>query len=205
MKRPAVFILLFFIFDLAFIYSPFWALPEGFGNRIALAGESAGGNLVLGLLQRIRRHGLPMPSCAVPISAVTEMARGYAPPSRVANAGRDPMFPSGPMAQVFIHYTGNADGSDPELSPIYADYAGFPPLYFLVGETELLLDDSLLAALQAQAAGVKTRVDVWPLLPHAFPLFATVFPEVRQSHDDIVAFVREHLAAPSQRPTLKAA
>lgn len=166
-------------------------------QRIVVAGESAGGNLVLGLLQRIRKAGLPVPACAVPISAVTEMARGYAPPSRIANAGRDPMFPAGPLAEILRHYVGTAAGDDPELSPLYADYSGFPPLYFLVGETEVLLDDSVLAAHQARAAGVTTRLDVWPLLPHAFPLFANVFPEARKSHEDIVAFMRQHLAGAS--------
>jgi len=161
-------------------------------QRIAVAGESAGGNLVLGLLQRIRKAGLPMPACAVPISPVTEMARGYAPPSRIHNVGRDPMFPAGPLAGILQLYVGDARGDDPELSPLYADYRGFPPLYFLVGESELLLDDSLLAAQQARDAGVTTRLDVWPLLPHAFPLFAGVFPEARQSHEDIVAFIRAH-------------
>ena len=163
------------------------------GSQIALAGESAGGNLVLGLLQRIRKHGLPMPACAVPISAVTEMARGYAPPSRIYNAGRDPMFPKGPFMEILRLYTGTADGSDPELSPLYADYTGFPPLYFLAGETEVLLDDTVLAARQAREAGVTVRMDIWPHLPHAFPLFRAVFPEVRICHDDILAFVREHL------------
>ena len=172
-------------------------------HRIAVAGESAGGNLVLGLLQRIRKGNLPMPACAVPISPVTEMARGYAPPSRISNAGRDPMFPAGPLAGIMQLYVGAAAGDDPELSPLYADYKGFPPLYFLVGETELLLDDSVLAARQASAAGVVTRLDVWPLLPHAFPLFASVFPEARQSHADIVAFMSQYLAG--QLPTLRAA
>ena len=163
-------------------------------HRIALAGESAGGNLVLGLLQRIRKAGLPMPTCAVPISPVTEMVRGYAPPSRIRNAGRDPMFPSGPLAQVLRLYVGDeADGTDPELSPLYADYTGFPPLYFLVGESEVLLDDSVLAARQARTAGVDVRLDVWPVLPHAFPLFANLFHEARQSHEDIATFMRQHL------------
>jgi epsilon-lactone hydrolase len=181
-------------------------LAAGFEpSNIALAGDSAGGNLVLGLLQRIRKAGLPMPSCAVPISPVTEMARGYAPPSRIRNAGRDPMFPAGPLLGVLQTYVGNADGADPELSPLYADYAGFPPLYFLVGETELLLDDSVLAARQSKAAGVPTRLDVWPVLPHAFPLFTWLFPEARQSHDDIAAFIREHALGPAQRPHLKVA
>lgn len=164
-------------------------------QRIALVGDSAGGNLVLGLLQRIRKAGLPMPVCAVPISAVTEMTRGYAPPSRIYNHGRDPMFPGGPFVQLFQHYVGEADGADPELSPLYADYRGFPPLFFLVGETELLLDDSVLAARQAQEAGVEVRLDIWPVLPHAFPLFYGIFPEARQSHEDIADFIGQHLAA----------
>lgn len=176
-------------------------------TRITLAGESAGGNLVLGLLQRIRKAGLPMPACAVPISAVTEMARGYAPPSRIFNRGKDPMFPWGPLMEILRHYTGDGNGADPELSPLYADYRGFPPLFFLVGETELLLDDSVYAARAAREAGVETRLDVWPLLPHAFPLFANVFPEARQSHDDIAGFMREQLARvpKPEQPSLKAA
>ncbi len=186
-------------------------LAAGFKpERIALAGESAGGNLVLGLLQRIRRGGLPMPSCAVPISAVTEMARGYAPPSRMYNAGRDDMFPAFGLAELLQTYVGKADGADPELSPLYADYTGFPPLYFLVSETELLLDDSVLAARQAREAGVNTRLDVWPVLPHAFPLFVALFPEARESHEDIAAFIREHatnvlpLPARGERPARSA-
>lgn len=164
-------------------------------QRIAVVGDSAGGNLVLGLLQRIRKADLPMPVCAVPLSPVTEMTRGYAPPSRIYNQGRDPMFAGGPFMQLFQHYVGEADGADPELSPLYADYRGFPPLFFLVGETELLLDDSVLAARQAQAAGVEVRLDIWPVLPHAFPLFYGIFPEARQSHEDIADFIGQHLAA----------
>jgi monoterpene epsilon-lactone hydrolase len=173
-------------------------------ERIALAGDSAGGNLVLGLLQRIRKGGLPMPACAVAISPVTEMARGYAPPSRISNAGRDPMFPATGLGLLLKSYIGMAGGADTELSPLYADYAGFPPLYFLVGETEMLLDDSVLAARQAREAGVATRLDIWPVLPHAFPLFTALFPEARQSHEDIAAFIREHAAGPALRPQLQA-
>ena len=61
-------------------------------ERIVLIGESAGGNLVLGLLQRIRKGGLPMPACAVPISAVTELARAHAPPSRSFNAKHEALI-----------------------------------------------------------------------------------------------------------------
>lgn len=169
-------------------------LEAGFApERILLAGESAGGNLVLGLLQRIRRAGQPMPACAVPISPVTEVARVHAPPSRRDMARRDPMIPIQSFSKMILYYAGDADGSDPELSPIFADYTGFPPLYFVCGEDEILLDDSLIAARRARAAGVTTQLDVWPVLPHAFPLLEGLFPEAAGARRDIAAFMRARL------------
>jgi acetyl esterase/lipase len=163
-------------------------------ERIVLIGESAGGNLVLGLLQRIRKHGLPMPACAVPISAVTELARSHAPPSRGFNAKSEALIPQAFAARMTEWYTRGQDASDPEISPLYADYAGFPPLYFLVGEREILLDDSVSAAGRAREAGVETQLDVWPVLPHAFLIFESMFIEARQARQDVVAFVRRHVA-----------
>jgi epsilon-lactone hydrolase len=167
--------------------------------RIALAGESAGGNLVLGLLQRIRKAGLPMPCCAVPISPGTETGRLHAPPSRVSNRRRDPILPIGALWRISEFYVGTADTSDPELSPLYADLHGFPPLYLIATDSEVLLDDTLLLAQRAREAGVATTVDVWPLLPHAFPVMETVLPEGRQARKDMAEFIRAQLA---RRPAL---
>lgn len=168
-------------------------LDLGFApERIVVIGESAGGNLVLGLLQRIRKGGLPMPACAVPISAVTELARAHAPPSRGFNAKREALIPESFAHRMTEWYTRGQDASHPEISPLYADYAGFPPLYFLVGEDEILLDDSVLAAGRAREAGVEIQLDVWPVLPHAFLLFESMFVEAQQARHDIVAFVRRH-------------
>lgn len=169
-------------------------LAKGFApSQIVIGGDSAGGNLTLGVLQRVRSLGLPMPSCAILVSAVTEMGRIHAPPSRASNARRDPMIPIGSMYRMDELYAGDWDASDPELSPLYADYQGFPPLYFLVGETEVLRDDSVLAARQAQRAGVQTTLDVWPLMPHAFPLFERLFSELTICRADMIAFARKHL------------
>ncbi|WP_084197344.1 alpha/beta hydrolase [Solimonas soli] len=169
-------------------------LDLGFApQRIVLAGESAGGNLVLGLLQRIRRRGWPMPACAVPISPVTEMGRVHAPPSRTLRMNSDPLLPIAGLQRVDELYAGSHDAHDPELSPLYADCRGFPPLYLLASDTEVLLDDSVLFARRARAAGVDLQLDVWPVLPHAFPLFGGLYPEVRQARDDIIAFARRHL------------
>jgi monoterpene epsilon-lactone hydrolase len=169
-------------------------LNLGFASeRIVVIGESAGGNLVLCLLQRIRKAGLPMPACAVPISAVTELALTHAPPARGFNAKREALIPTRFAYRMTQWYVNGQDASNPEISPLYANYAGFPPLYFLVGEEEFLLDDTLLAAERAGEAGVETQLDVWPVLPHAFPLFESMFSEAPQARQDMVAFVRRHL------------
>lgn len=171
-------------------------LDAGFDPaRIVIAGESAGGNLTLGLLQRIRSNDWPMPCCAVPISPVTELARIHVPMSRVQNRSKDPLLPIHAFAVLGKIYVGEHDATDPELSPIYADYRGFPPLFFLVGETEVLLHDSLIAAEHARQAGVDVRVDVWPVLPHAFPLFIRLLPEALQARNDILDFIRQQLPA----------
>jgi acetyl esterase/lipase len=169
-------------------------LSLGFApERIVVMGESAGGNLVLSLLQRIRKAGLPMPACAVPISAVTELGRSHAPPSRTFNARREALIPIAFGNRMTQLYVDGQDASNPEISPLYADYAGLPPLHFLVGAEEYLLDDTLLAAEQARAAGVETELEVWPVLPHAFPLFESMFSEAPLARKEMVAFIRRHV------------
>jgi acetyl esterase/lipase len=162
-------------------------------ERIAVGGDSAGGNLTLGLLQRIRKRGWPMPACAVPVSAVTELSREFGLPSRLLRQKQDPLLGIAGMHHVVRHYAGDHDTADPELSPLYADCRGFPPLYVLAGDNEVLRDDSVLFARRAREAGVDVQLDIWPVLPHAFPVFGSLFPEAAQAHVDIVAFMREQV------------
>jgi len=182
------------------------ALDAGFApQRIALVGESAGGNLSLALLSRLRRRGLPLPACAVPISAVTDLTGLHALPSRRDNRDLDPLVPMKALARALEFYGRGQDCRDPELSPLYADFSGFPPLYFLAAATEIMLDDSRLAAQRAEAAGVDVRLDIWPVLPHAFPLFAPWFPEARQARRDIAAFIRLQWERQGRLDALRAA
>lgn len=180
-------------------------LDLGFApERILLAGESAGGNLLFGVLQRIRRNGWGMPSCAVAISPATEIGRIHAPPSRALKARRDPILPIAVLQRINAMYAGDWDASDPELSPLYADCKGFPPLYFIASDGEVLLDDTVLMARRARAAGVAVKLDVWPLLPHAFPLMESFLPEARGARADIAAFMRAKLDSPSRASTSRA-
>lgn len=171
-------------------------LELGFpATRIVIGGDSAGGNLTLGLLQRIRARGWPMPACALPVSPATEMGRIHSPPARPLRMARDPILPIAALQRVDEMYAGDWDASDPELSPLYADCRGFPPLFFLASDNEVLLDDTLLLARRAKAAGVEVRCEVWPVLPHAFPLFGGLYPEARAARADLLAFMRERLGS----------
>lgn len=169
-------------------------LDLGFApQRIVIAGESAGGTLTLGVLQRIRKHGWPMPACALPISPGTELGRIHAPPARALKMKNDPILPLSALVRVDGFYGGGWDTSDPEFSPLYMDCHGLPPLYFLTTDNEVVMDDAILLARRAHEQGVNVRLDVWQKLPHAFPLFGRFFPEARASLVDMAAFMREHV------------
>lgn len=169
-------------------------LDRGYNpKRIVIAGESAGGNLTLTLLQRIRKRGWPMPVCAVPISPATEMGRLHAPPSRTANRRKDVLLPLSVLYRIDELYLGDWDSSDPELSPLFADFTDFPPLYVLASNAEILTDDAVLFAQAAREAGVPVKLDIWSALPHAFPLFEPILPEAKQARLDIYEFIRAEL------------
>src|SRR5437899_10929578 len=59
----------------------------------------------------------------------------------------------------------------PEISPAFADLRGLPPCFVSVGSCDHLLDDSLLFASRASAAGVDVDLFVAPEMPHAFQIF----------------------------------
>jgi monoterpene epsilon-lactone hydrolase len=164
-------------------------------DRIVIGGDSAGGNLTLGVLQRIRKQNWPMPACVLPLSPATELGRIHAPGSRPWKMAKDPILPIAALQRVDEMYAGDWDASDPELSPLYADCRGFPPMFLLASDSEVLLDDTVLFARRAKAAGVDVRCEIWPVLPHAFPLFGALYPEVRIVRQDMAAYVRDKLGA----------
>jgi monoterpene epsilon-lactone hydrolase len=162
-------------------------------SDIAVGGDSAGGNLLMGLLQRIRKADLPMPACAVPVSPVTELSRVHGLPSRYKISKSDPLLPASAMQRMCSEYAGEHDSADPEISPIYMDCDGLPPLLFLASSNEILMDDTIYLARRTSAAGIDTTCHIWPMLPHAFPLFAGFFPEAVESRNDMAKFIQQHL------------
>lgn len=162
-------------------------------TNIVLGGDSAGGNLVFGLLQRIRKNMWPMPSCAIALSPSTEMGRTHGPTSRHENRNSDTLIPANALSRVWKLYGDNQDSSDPEISPLYMDCHDLPPLLFIAGSDEMLRDDSVLLAKRCHAAGVPTTCHIWSKLPHSFPLFSHIIIEAEKACEDITSFAQSHL------------
>ncbi|MCK0155395.1 alpha/beta hydrolase [Alcanivorax sp. S6407] len=161
-------------------------------QHIVFAGDSAGGNLSLVTMLRLRELGLPQPSCAVLISPWADLT--CSGESIVSNNRRDPMIPIDALRFVSGSYSRQHDPASPLISPVYADYAGLPPMLIQVGSTEVLLSDAERVAEQAAKAEVPCQLQVWENMPHVFHALASLVPEARQALQEIGAFVHDHLS-----------
>jgi monoterpene epsilon-lactone hydrolase len=154
-----------------------------------VAGDSAGGSLTLVTMMRARDEHLPLPGCAVLLSPSTDLT--LSGPSARYNAIADPMFSDAAGDLLPELYCPGQDRSEPLLSPLFGNWAGLPPLYFIAGSTEILLDDSVRAHDRALQAGTPAVIDVWRDVPHVFPVFGFL-PEAREAVTKIAEFVRQH-------------
>ncbi len=138
-------------------------------NRIAIAGDSAGGGLVVGALLAIREAGLPLPACGWCISPWVDMeALGH---SYVDRAESDPTVQAATIKMMAGWYLGGADPKHPHAAPLYGDLRGLPPLLIQVGAAETLLDDSIALARRAGIADVPVHLEIWPEMIHVWHLY----------------------------------
>ena len=165
-----------------------WLLSNGCSAAdTVFAGDSAGGNLALVTLHRARRAGEPLPACAVLMSPAVDCTMTSR--SMVENEDRDPLFQLRNLLVFRRHYVASPDlYTHPDVSPLFADFHGFPPLFLQAGIAEMLRDEALRTARKAHAAGVDVEVELWPGTVHAFQI-ASFLPEAGLAVDEIVRFV----------------
>ena len=161
---------------------------EAPGERLVVAGDSAGGNLALALMLALRDAGEALPDAAALFSPSTDLTGDS--PSLHANTGRDPMFNGPALEHLAKAYLGGGhEAAHPLVSPLQADLAGLPPLLLHVGEEEVLRDDALRLAQKARAAGVRVEAVVWAVVPHCWQIVPLV-PEARRSLDAAARFLK---------------
>jgi acetyl esterase/lipase len=164
-----------------------WLLAQGYGpDQIVMGGDSAGGNLALATLHRIKAAGEPMPACAFLLSPFVDFTLSGA--SAVGNSRRDPVFTLAFAAAIRACYAPPERFLDPAVSPLFGDFRGFPPLLFQVGSTEMLLDDATRAAGKARAAGVDLELEIWDRMPHVFQALP-ILPQATAAIENIASFI----------------
>jgi acetyl esterase/lipase len=164
---------------------------ERFGtSTLALVGFSAGATLAVATLLRLRDRGVSAVDTAV-LQFGTYDLSGRTPAGRLI------------AGEYFLEaYAGTApDRTDPDLSPIYADLTGLPPVLMVVGDADVLLDDNLAMAARLSEAGVDVELRRYPGSPHGFTAHPT--PMARAALDDIEAWLDRFTtcgAGPGPRP-----
>ena len=170
-----------------------WLLDRGHSaDKIAIAGDSAGGGLTMSTLMKLRDLGLPLPAAAVPISPWVDMSGTGE--SAVTRSDRDPMVTADDLTRIAGVFLGpDGDAADPYASPLEGDLSGLPPLLIHCGDDEVLLSDSERLAHKARTSGVDVTLEVWPEMIHVWHSMAGLFPEADQGVARVAEYLGERL------------
>ncbi len=162
-------------------------LAEGIDTgRIVIAGDSAGGGLAASVTMHALADGV-LPAgviCCSPWVDLTITADTYD-----TNAESDKLFSRTSAEEAAPAYLGSADPMNPIASPLFGDWDGAPPLLILVGDAEVLLDDSRKLADVAKAAGVDVTLSIYPEMPHIWTMSYPAFPEAVEGVTEMAEFV----------------
>lgn len=164
-------------------------LTHGFeAEEIVVAGDSAGGGLVIAMMLAIRDANLPLPAAGICLSPWNDLT-GTAK-SLETNASVDPTVTKESLDFFAGEYLGEEDAQNPYASPLFGDFTGLPPLLIQVGSVEVLLDDAVMLAERAKEAGVSVTLEVWDEMIHVWHRYYPVLQEAREANARIGEYVR---------------
>lgn len=162
-----------------------WLCSKVGASRVVLAGDSAGGALVLKTLVRARDAGLPKARCAILLSPWVDLFDNERE-SCIKNSFIDyiPVHMIPFAAQMFI------DPPDNVHSAIHQNLQGLPPLMVEVGESEVLRDGIIAFIRKAQSSGVYVEHNIYTDMVHVFQLLGfTQQREAKLSFHNMSVFV----------------
>lgn len=185
-----------------------WVLENGPNGAektqsIAVAGDSAGANLSLTLVNDLRRSELRQADCVLVYSAPTDSTASS--PSIKANFETDLMLQPliGPFLKLprLVLLTGfkkisGYHPTDPAISPIHDELSELPPTLLQVSTAEMLHDDSVRYANKLREAGSPVTLQSWSHLPHVFQMFTNYISAASEALDLACDFLNKHMKAP---------
>jgi acetyl esterase/lipase len=163
--------------------------------HVAVFGTSTGGGMTLALMLRARAEGIALPAAiapGTPWADMTETGDSYK-----ANEWLDNVLVSyshGYLVHAAELYAHGHDLKDPQLSPIYGDFSGFPPAVLTSGTRDLFLSNTVRTERKLHEAGVETRLQVIEGMSHAYYTLSPFTPEAREIYEEIGQFFDAHMA-----------
>ena len=168
-------------------------LAERYGaQNVTVMGDSAGGGMSLALAQLLKAEGAPLPGSLVlysPWVDATATAEGQR-----AIESRDRMLAVSGLEACGEMYRGDLPVDDPQVSPLFGELEGLPPMAIFSGTSDILLVDGRRLAEKLSREGMPRHIyreyddmfHVWMLLP---------VPEGKQARAETVEFIRKHRKA----------
>ena len=162
-------------------------------ERMAVCGDSAGGNLAAVLAQAARDEGSPRIVHQALVYPATDLTLASASIDEHAEA---PMLTRADILAFRRHYLPEgADPTSPVLSPLFGALAGLAPALIQTADLDPLRDDGTRYAEALRAAGVPTRLTNYVRVPHGFASFPGATPVGAQHRAELVHELRSHLYA----------
>ncbi|KQW48778.1 alpha/beta hydrolase [Nocardioides sp. Root1257] len=161
----------------------------GGDGRLAVAGDSAGGNLSAVVAHVMRDEGVELAGQLL-IYPVTDRRGSY--PSHEEN-GTGYFLDLDTMAwfdQQYVGHLPEVDVTDPRLAPLHGDLAGLAPAVLVVAEYDPLRDDGLAYAAALSAAGVPVEVRTFEGMVHGFADMGRHSPAAQAALDETCALFR---------------
>ena len=163
-------------------------------RRMAIFGTSTGGGMTLAMILRAKQEGFPLPAAiapGTPWADLTDTGDTYK-----TNEWLDNILVSydGYLKHAALLYANGHDLKDPQLSPIYGDFHGFPPAILTTGTRDLFLSNTVRTHRKLREAGVEADLNVYEGMSHAQYLSNADAPETKEAFTDIANFLDKHLA-----------
>lgn len=165
-----------------------WLLAQGYHPKnMIVSGDSAGGGLALATVLSLRDNHEPLPAAVICMSPWVDLL--HTGESHATNATTDVVLTTDVLKDWALLYAGESNLKNPLVSPVYADYRGFPPLLIQVDSGEVLLDDAKILANKARADGVDVTLKIWDGMWHVWHAVGTLLPESSAAFEEIREFV----------------
>lgn len=163
-------------------------LAEG---PVIVAGDSAGGTLVLLLAQALRDAGDPPPACLLLLSPLADLTLTGLPDTVPGEA-----LLSTPWVSACIdHFRGPLSADDPRVSPMHGRLEALPATFVQWGSDELFAPGCARLVEALRTAGVEVQAEVVARRWHVFPLHAGTLPSADAAIGRIARFALPHLEA----------